>query len=148
MLYSRGHLSLIAGQPLHPIKPQPQVARPVIPKPTLVNNPIQTQRIAQPPPVPQRYIPQPTQIQAYQTIQAPSSASSSQPIISNTTSNLIYPPLPPGPSKRPYSPTGEPAKKKPKVPENKCPVCNVSPPHLIKDCGVVRAGPKRLSTPT
>ncbi|KAF9447799.1 hypothetical protein P691DRAFT_801793 [Macrolepiota fuliginosa MF-IS2] len=138
VLWSRGHLSLIAGQPLHPIKPQQQLNRS-----TLVNDSIPSQQVPQPPQF-QRSAPR-TQMQAHRGPQAPT-ASSSRFDISNSASNSVRAPSGPGSSKRPGSPSGETMRKKAKVPiEMSCPVCGASPPHLLKDCGVVLAGSRSIS---
>lgn len=93
-LYKRGHLGLIAGQPLYPLR-VPAVAEASTPLP----------RVGRP----------------------------------QNDDNQ-----PSGSLKRPGSPAGETAKKKPKpIPASRCPICNRSPHHLVKDCPVVAAGPQR-----
>jgi hypothetical protein len=64
-------------------------------------------------------------------------------------SSYYRPSFPTGPvERRPVSPPpAEPVKKKAKgLTDNeiKCPVCDISPIHLIKDCPAVRAGSKRF----
>lgn len=158
-MYSRGHLSLIVGQPLHPIKPQPTNGKPAqLMKPALVSNvaprqrPIQHQpqqvlnanpvhrtnlQFSNPHQVQLKFnaqpYPQTHRVNEVPTTSATRPASSSFPMQTS------------GPPKRPVSHTEtEPVKKKAKgSDEMKCPVCEMSP-HLLKDCPAVLEGSKRF----
>lgn len=140
-LYARGHLSLIAGQPLYPIKPQSVITRPPAQTPNLANGATQPQRMAQPPPHSQTHIQQQGQMRIYPTAQASNTGPSHQ--FNNANANSLFTSRPLlGSSKRPYSPKEEIVKKRPKVIDAQCQVCG-GIPHLVKDCPVVLAGPKR-----
>ncbi|KAJ3555472.1 hypothetical protein NP233_g12200 [Leucocoprinus birnbaumii] len=138
VLYQRGQLSLIAGQPLHPMKPQPTNPNPAPSKPTLVNSSAPVR-----PPV-QQQITQPQPQQAPRQFLAPPQPQ--MPIASSST----FPPLPTtGSTSSQVSmpPVTQPKKKKVGYGNGdiKCPVCETSPTHLVKDCPAVRAGSKSIS---
>jgi chromodomain-helicase-DNA-binding protein 4 len=131
ILNTRGHLSLIAGQPLH-----------ALPKSSIL-----------PPVKKPKYPAQITQISQPSTSHTPFSQSTDP--IKHTTSNKHPQPQhnpQPGPSSAASSSlsksTGSKAveglKKKSKTPSVLCPVCHQTPLHLLKDCPLVLEGSKRL----
>ncbi|EDR15764.1 SNF2 family DNA-dependent ATPase [Laccaria bicolor S238N-H82] len=133
ILNTRGHLSLIAGQPLHPL-PKSSILPPPVKKP--------------------KYPPQITQISQPSTSHTPFSRST-DPTKHTTSDKHPEPqhnPLP-GPSSAASSSlsrsTGAKAvdgsKKKFKTPSVLCPVCHQTPLHLLKDCPLVLEGSKSLS---
>ncbi|KAF5352561.1 hypothetical protein D9756_006063 [Leucocoprinus leucothites] len=144
VLYSRGHLSLIAGQPLHPMKPQPANPNPALSKPTFINNAAPVRQHVQEPlaqPQPQQASRQFQFVQPQTMPEVPktssSSSSSSRPAIATMSSS----------SRQISTPAAIPVKKS-KGYDNgdiKCPVCETSPTHLVKDCPAVLAGSKSIS---
>ncbi|KAG6854234.1 hypothetical protein C0991_009252 [Blastosporella zonata] len=135
-LHQRGHLDLIVGQPLHPVRQTNQPHAQVM----LTN--ATTAASAGPSP--------PQQVPAKPTI--PSTKSQMQPRLQPALSVARSPGwnAEAGSSKRPPSPSRtEQAKiKKAKTavpaPPPVCPICEQTPHHLIKDCPLVVAGPQSI----
>ncbi|KAK0478320.1 SNF2 family DNA-dependent ATPase [Armillaria novae-zelandiae] len=129
VLYHRGHLNLVAGQPLHPVVKQSVQAFVVRkPKPQLANGSRHFGAISAPAP-----------IAGPSKVQAPADASAGRP-----SSPMA------GPSKRAPSPTpltSESAQaKKAKPTENLAPciVCGQNY-HKLADCPIVKAGPRSIA---
>ncbi|SJL05568.1 uncharacterized protein ARMOST_08931 [Armillaria ostoyae] len=128
VLYYRGHLNLVAGQPLHPVVKQP-VQTFVIKKskPQLANGLRHSGAISAPAPV-----------AGPSKVQAPASAPTGRP-----SSPMA------GPSKRAPSPTpltSESAQVKKAKPTEKAPciVCGQTY-HKLADCPIVKAGPRSIA---
>ncbi|PPQ64493.1 hypothetical protein CVT26_002032 [Gymnopilus dilepis] len=116
ILYKRGHLSLIAGQPLHPLPKAASVQPPTqAPLPTRQPQLIASASASMPP----------------KQAPAPARAGPSTSLASTSQASL---------------PSQDPQKKKQKTAaQAPCVLCNQGS-HLMKDCSIVRAGSKSIST--
>ncbi|GLB35984.1 putative class II histone deacetylase complex subunits 2 and 3 [Lyophyllum shimeji] len=128
-LYQRGHIRLIAGQPLHPLRKSENIPPPSAQNlgPKAAEGPITSSRSAQVPGPPQPHPAAPLTTEIRQS------------------SNAVA-----GPSKRPASPshTEQSKPKKSKISSTSalpCPVCEQVPHHLVKDCPLVAQGPKSIT---
>ncbi|KAF8078789.1 SNF2 family DNA-dependent ATPase [Lyophyllum atratum] len=137
-LHQRGHIHLIAGQPLHPLRKSENVP------PVTVQN--SSSKAAYDPTASSRQQAGPSNI-APGELTRPSVSSSITAV--RQTANAVA-----GPSKRPASPSAATADG-PKLKKTKtsstpafslpCPVCERSPHHLVKHCPIVAQGPQSIT---
>jgi chromodomain-helicase-DNA-binding protein 4 len=145
-LFLRGHIALITGQPLYPLRTAPNPVNPTIP--ASIRSVVSNHQSSQ--------IPNTTSSGIHQNVLHSQPGPSHVP--ATAPPSLMQPkPVPrqflnatAGPSKRPGSPRlEEPVKKKKANPPADplsspfCPVCNKSPHHLVKDCPLVTQGSQR-----
>ncbi|KAF5384826.1 hypothetical protein D9615_001372 [Tricholomella constricta] len=157
-LHQRGHINLIAGQPLHPLRKSGSlVVQP--------NDVVRPAPVVQPSPMVQPRVIPAHNISRKTTggpIAGPSSAAQADPSNVASKEHTKHRPTASfskaiqqatnavaGPSKRPASPTiaeqAKPKKIKTSVSSLPCPVCERSPHHLVKDCPIVAEGTRSIT---
>jgi len=127
-LFTRGHLSLIAGQPLHPMKPQ---SKHLLPKTRVPTQPMRRQPMGHPRSHQALYRFAQTYSQAQNV---PSSSTLPERALAPTSllSTQYSSPIVKSAQKETVQANGN----------NRCPVCQRSPVHLAKDCPAIKADSK------